>query len=769
MTEDNIILCPDLTYNKVALPNVLGHQTQIEVTKALSKLLLSISEQDFDCPIQEFACHTYLPPCRESSSIRELILPCRMVCERARQACEKSISWPVLPELSCDKFPMDYGSYYRCWEPKDGIFGNKLPCQQVPVSTCRQLGFRYTRIQASNPFQHKDIDEALEAFYDKELQNLMSTGCSTELASFVCASFFPPCIDGEVTKPCNKVCRRTWKACKHEANTLGFGKHEIFRCSKRYPQAPPTDVYSSYYDKHERCLMNIQAPQNKPKINDITRLRTSIVFYTSSSDQDVASFLVSTYKLSLPESILHPTQKSQYNAYKLTWLEFAHDWQGEIQIGDPDAVSGSTPLDPEASYFVTVQAQNTHGTGPMTVVALPKYDAQRLLFYSSVTPDRVNWLEELDQNLTFFRLQYNPNQIICVNLDTGNQNSPQWVKEDCIVSSNEGSDEVTNTISLSTEMTLLNIARKDFSTYTCSIRGLQSTVTTSFAKCERAENYICRTNGDYTILPNSFGHTKQQESEMTSYVFLRLLRHGCANDTSSLKDFVCLAYAPSVDSCEGDIKRIVPCREVCEMAYEACQDDMELIGFEWPLEAACDNFPSIAEDSTCHMPGMPEEQNDEEIESNKIKTNDTSRNCDFKARRYDVLDFGVPYLFSGWVDVQGQGAANDFCRVVRNSIRSFLSCSLAGSEGHSEYNYNSPNALIDEFEPGHMDTWYMKDEDGDGRDDYCRCVGNIPDTYVSCMKAGPEGFDGHYDFTPKGTTQPCHFIKVNPYFGPPPL
>ena len=44
--------------------------------------------------------------------------------------------------------------------------------------------------------------------------------------------------------------------------------------------------------------------------------------------------------------------------------------------GDPDAVSGSTPLDPEGSYFVTVQAQNGYGIGPMTVIALPKHDGK---------------------------------------------------------------------------------------------------------------------------------------------------------------------------------------------------------------------------------------------------------------------------------------------------------------------------------------------------------------------------------------------------------
>ena len=47
-----------------------------------------------------------------------------------------------------------------------------------------------------------------------------------------------------------------------------------------------------------------------------------------------------------------------------------------------------------------------------------------------------------------------------------------------------------------------------------------------------------------------------------------------------------------------------------------------------------------------------------------------------------------------------------------------LACALAGTSGHSEYNYVSGET----FTVGQMDTWYMKDEDGDGKDDYCRSV-----------------------------------------------
>ena len=59
-------------------------------------------------------------------------------------------------------------------------------------------------------------------------------------------------------------------------------------------------------------------------------------------------------------------------------------------------------------------------------------------------------------------------------------------------------------------------------------------------------------------------------------------------------------------------------------------------------------------------------------------------------------------------------------RVIANGIFSYLSCALAGST--NDHVYTSPNKTDEFFDAGHTDTWYMKDEDGDGRDDYCRLV-----------------------------------------------
>ncbi|XP_077994407.1 roundabout homolog 2-like [Glandiceps talaboti] len=144
-------------------------------------------------------------------------------------------------------------------------------------------------------------------------------------------------------------------------------------------------------------------------------------------------------------------------------------------------------------------------------------------------------------------------------------------------------------------------------------------------------------------------------------------------------------------------------------------------------------------------------------------------------RRYDITDPGLEGYFRGWVDVQGQGAANDFCRVVPAEDFGFqLACALAGTEGADEYNYKSSADLDVGFEG----TWYMKDEDGDGRDDYCRCAGEGNKAYVWCMKAGVNGFYGEnpndaasgsqYSFKAAGKKKElkqCEGRIVDPFLG----
>ncbi|XP_072048460.1 uncharacterized protein [Amphiura filiformis] len=212
--------------------------------------------------------------------------------------------------------------------------------------------------------------------------------------------------------------------------------------------------------------------------------------------------------------------------------------------------------------------------------------------------------------------------------------------------------------------------------------------------------------------------------------------------------------------CPGECCEHHRCDERCGIYATQDYRDLDLVALDRSLQP-----PTTANPQTTQTTSF-----DETIATTIAEDVDDT-NCLIKPRRYDIADQGMDCYFRGWADVQGQGASNDYCRIVglSNGGQLHLSCALAGTKGDSEYNYNSPDAGYEWIDIGYTDTWYMKDEDGDGKDDYCRCVGRRPDTYVSCMKAGDTGFLQMRDFTPDGAPYKCHqpqFI-VNPFLGPP--
>jgi hypothetical protein len=107
------------------------------------------------------------------------------------------------------------------------------------------------------------------------------------------------------------------------------------------------------------------------------------------------------------------------------------------------------------------------------------------------------------------------------------------------------------------------------------------------------------------------------------------------------------------------------------------------------------------------------------------------------------LDTGFTDMPTYLVDVNDDKRA-DYCRFVGNSPNIFLSCALATAAGFGNYDINSGKA------PAGFDLGYghlprlMADVNGDRRADYCRFVGNAPDTYLSCAVATATGF-GNYD------------------------
>jgi len=106
------------------------------------------------------------------------------------------------------------------------------------------------------------------------------------------------------------------------------------------------------------------------------------------------------------------------------------------------------------------------------------------------------------------------------------------------------------------------------------------------------------------------------------------------------------------------------------------------------------------------------------------------------------VDFGYPSLPRAFADVNGDGRA-DYCRIVGNSPNVFLSCALArATRTFGNYDINSARP----FDVGYGDRPRgFADVNGDGRADYCRFVGNAPGIFLSCALARTDGTFGSYD------------------------
>ena len=101
-----------------------------------------------------------------------------------------------------------------------------------------------------------------------------------------------------------------------------------------------------------------------------------------------------------------------------------------------------------------------------------------------------------------------------------------------------------------------------------------------------------------------------------------------------------------------------------------------------------------------------------------------------------------PRYFNDYADVSRLGTSYDFCRMVAPSDdlkNLFFACALAGTENLTSTSFRTPG-VSEGFRVSYDD--YMRDINGDGRDDYCRILKWSDHTYQPvCLYAGDMGFD----------------------------
>lgn len=114
----------------------------------------------------------------------------------------------------------------------------------------------------------------------------------------------------------------------------------------------------------------------------------------------------------------------------------------------------------------------------------------------------------------------------------------------------------------------------------------------SHNKCEPISIQICK-NLPYnlTIMPNLFGHTRQEDAGYEVFQFAPLVKVGCSPD---LQLFLCLVYIPVCTILDHPIP---PCRSLCESA-RVCETIMKTFRIDWPENLECSKFPDYGEPNT---------------------------------------------------------------------------------------------------------------------------------------------------------------------------
>jgi hypothetical protein len=128
----------------------------------------------------------------------------------------------------------------------------------------------------------------------------------------------------------------------------------------------------------------------------------------------------------------------------------------------------------------------------------------------------------------------------------------------------------------------------------------------------------------------------------------------------------------------------------------------------------------------------------------------------FAAPRSDIGPFGPtggpsqedssyirdPRYFADYTDVSRIGASYDFCRMIApadDPKNYFFACALAGTEGLDSTKFRTMSTK-DGFRISYDD--YMRDVNGDGRNDYCRILKWKDGSYEPvCQRATDIGFD----------------------------
>lgn len=99
-------------------------------------------------------------------------------------------------------------------------------CEPITIPMCQ--GLSYNQTTTPNLLGHTSQREAMAkmSFFN----SIVQTVCSVDIRFFVCSVFAPPCMAGEVQRPCRSICERAKQGCEGLMANFGVSWPEELRC-----------------------------------------------------------------------------------------------------------------------------------------------------------------------------------------------------------------------------------------------------------------------------------------------------------------------------------------------------------------------------------------------------------------------------------------------------------------------------------------------------------------------------------------------------------
>ncbi|XP_071959169.1 uncharacterized protein [Antedon mediterranea] len=772
--------CQDLGYSSTMM---LGQMSQQDAQLILTSFTPLIQ---YGCSpaLKPFLCSLYAPSCSEDKPIQP---PCRSFCEKARSDCSSALqefgfAWPA--QLNCSALPTE-----ECFDGEITSEGEEdSKCERLTISTCQDLGYSHTMV----PNMVGQMSQEDAQIVMTSLTPLIQYECSPAFKPYLCSMYAPSCSEGTPAQPpCRSFCEKAKSDCSSLLKQFGLAWPPQLNC-----EALPTEECFDGGFSSEVSTMPPQVddqcePITIPMCTDIGYTHTRMPNMARHRTQETAGLVIHQFYPLVKVECSPAMKVFLCGAYApncsvesppkrpCRWLcemardeclslmnQFGFDWPNELEcslLPNEGCYDGGITVEEVVEEAVGGSDTGIIADGSCQYMSLPvcvdmAYNMTRLPNVLGHT-SQVDAMNGFIDNAILVGLDCSTEMISFLCSVYAPKCTPEGSAKPCRNMCERVSNDCQDFLSLVGMKWPEELECSKFTNEedTCNedINVENVTVTNPTVPnlqqggCEPLRNPYCEgLSYNTTRVPNLIGSTSQDEAASIMGSFFPFISSDCAPD---LKVYACSMFSPPCT--DGPL--LLPCRSLCEAVASKCGNAFASLGQSGNELLQCHLMPT----DNCNTGSV---DNEESIDQPIDGEESSSSNCvQIKSRRYDITTHGLSEYFRGWVDVQGQGAANDYCRVIRDENNNLdLTCALAGSEGVSEFNYGFDRM----FEPGRPGEWYVRDQNGDGRDDYCRCVYRDQELYISCIPAMAEGFMGGQEF--RVDVKGCGIKQFDPFIGP---